>query len=117
MHNVGLKAGATKRFTTFKAEPSGTPANKLISYFPALLPPKLLEIAPLRNSWLTRRIDVVLLCPDFLSHQQSYCENPCALRVEPHPIQTGSKRSRTRYASAVKGHLRCFNRFWTRPAT
>jgi hypothetical protein len=24
--------------------------------------------------------------------------------------------ARTRYASAVKGHLRCSNRFWTRPA-
>jgi hypothetical protein len=34
MHNVGPKADATKRFTTFKAEPSGTPANELISLFP-----------------------------------------------------------------------------------
>jgi hypothetical protein len=34
MHKVGLKPDATKRFTTFKAEPSGTPAHKLLSLIP-----------------------------------------------------------------------------------
>jgi hypothetical protein len=34
MHNVGLKPDATKRFTAFKAEPSGTPAHKRLSLVP-----------------------------------------------------------------------------------